>query len=89
MSLQMIENLFKTSIAPTKVISCLKLPRFDRSAGCENIVASVSDLVWKVLASMATWRLCQRVNISVFFLHRPKKVLWFVSISLAAEIMNV
>ena len=41
----MMENLFKTSIAPTKVISCLKLPRFDRSAGCENIVASVSELV--------------------------------------------
>ena len=41
----MIENLFKTSITPTKVISCLKLPRFDRSAGCENIVASISDLV--------------------------------------------
>ena len=33
-------------------------------------------------------RLCQRVNISVFF-SSTKKVLWFVSISLAAEIMNI
>ena len=44
-SLQMIEKLFKTSITPTKVISCLKLPCFDRSASCENIVASVPDPV--------------------------------------------
>ena len=28
-----------------KVISFLKLPRFDRSASCENIVASVPDPV--------------------------------------------
>ena len=41
-SLQMIENLLKTSTTSTKVISCLKLTRFDRSASCENIVASVS-----------------------------------------------
>ena len=45
----MIEKLLKTSITPTKVISCLKLPRFDRSASCENIVASVTDPVSLIL----------------------------------------
>ena len=42
-SFKTIENMFKTSITPTKVISCLELPRFVRSASCENIVASVPD----------------------------------------------
>ena len=41
----MIENLSKTSVTPTKVISRLKLPRFGRSGSCENIVASVPDPV--------------------------------------------